>query len=140
MLTPRDPRRSQLARIHAAAKQLGMDEATYRALLRRVAGKDSAGAMSTTERNAVITEMVRLGFREVERAERRRAWAGRPNTTDQVPMLRKVEALLTDAGRPWSYAHRVARQMYQVNRVEWLNQDQLHRLVAALQVDANRRK
>ena len=56
-----------------------------------------------------------------------------------MPQLRKVRALLADAKRPWSYAHGLAKRMYDVARVEWLDHDKLHRLVAALQVDANRR-
>ena len=139
MCPPRDPRSQQLARIHVAKKTLGLDDATYRALLQRVVGKDSCAAMSATERNAVISEFVRLGFKDQRQAAARRRWPGEPKNCDAVPMLRKVRALLTDAKRPWSYAHAVARQMHGVARVEWLDDDKLHRLIAALQVDANRR-
>jgi len=54
-------------------------------------------------------------------------------------MLGKVEALLADAQRPWDYAHSMARHMFGVDRLEFLRGGQLHRLVAALQIDANRR-
>jgi phage gp16-like protein len=132
-------RQSQLAKIHLAAKQKGLDEATYRALLVRITGKDSAAKMTGEERTLVIAEFVRLGFKDVQRAGRKRQWPGQPKNLDEVPMLRKVHALLADAKRPWSYAHNTAKQMYQIDRVEFLNQDQLHRLVAALQVDSIRR-
>lgn len=135
-----DPRRQQLARIHMARKQLALDEETYRALLKRVTGKDSSGAMTTAQRNAVIAEFVRLGFKDQDRKARRAAFPGRPSTVDGRPLLRKAEALLADSKRPWSYAHAMAKQMFHVARVEWLHDDQLHKLVAALQVDANRRK
>lgn len=134
-----DPRRQQLARIHMARKQLGLDEDTYRALLLRVGGNESSGAMTTAQRNAVIAEFVRLGFKDQDRKARREAFPGRPKGVDAKPMLRKVEALLADSKRPWSYAHATAKQMFKVNRVEWLPDDQLHKLVAALQADANRR-
>ncbi|MEN9192815.1 regulatory protein GemA [Xanthomonas euvesicatoria] len=133
-------RKTQLAKIHLAAKQKGLDEATYRALLVRITGKDSAAKMTTEERALVIAEFVRLGFKDVQRTGRKRQWPGQPKNLDEVPMLRKVQALLADAKRPWAYAHSTAKQMYGIDRVEFLNQDQLHRLVAALQVDANRRK
>ncbi|KHS06582.1 hypothetical protein RM61_15040 [Xanthomonas phaseoli pv. phaseoli] len=133
-------RKTQLAKIHLAAKQKGLDEATYRALLVRITGKDSAAKMTTQERALVIAEFVRLGFKDVQRTGRKRQWPGQPKNLDEVPMLRKVQALLADAKRPWAYAHNTAKQMYGIDRVEFLNQDQLHRLVAALQVDANRRK
>ena len=75
----------------------------------------------------------------MDREARKRAWAGRPKNVKDVPMLRKVEALLADAKRPWSYAHSMAKKMFHVNRLEWLNDHDLHKLVAALQADANRR-
>lgn len=135
-MAERDPRRVQLARIHAGAKALALDEATYRSLLNRITGKTSSKDMTVAERNAVIAELVRLGFKD-KYQEGRKAYPGKPN--DMTPMLRKVEALLADAKRPWSYAHSTAKQMFKVARVEWLRHDQLHHLVAALQVDAKRR-
>jgi phage gp16-like protein len=53
---------SALAAIHVARKQLGLDEETYRAVLVRVTGKSSAGAMSEAERQAVVDELRRQGF------------------------------------------------------------------------------
>jgi phage gp16-like protein len=134
-----DPRRQQLVRIHMARKQLCLDEDTYRSLLQRVTGKASSGDMTTAQRNAVIAEFVRLGFKEQDRKARRQAFPGRPKVVDGKPMLRKVEALLADSKRPWSYAHAMAKQMFHVTRVEWLHDDQLHKLIAALQIDAKRR-
>ncbi|MCP3048352.1 regulatory protein GemA [Xanthomonas euvesicatoria pv. allii] len=133
-------RKNQLAKIHLAAKQKGLDEATYRALLVRVTGKDSAAKMTAEERALVIAEFVRLGFKDVRSPGQKKVWLGQPKNLGDVPMLGKVQALLAQAKRPWSYAHSIASQMFKVDRVEFLNQDQLHRLVAALQVDANRRK
>ncbi|WP_411832303.1 gp16 family protein [Pseudoxanthomonas mexicana] len=135
----RNLRQQQIVRIHLGKKALGLDEDTYRSLLRRVGGHDSSAMMSVAQRNAVIAEMVRQGFREEGRKERRKRFPGRPANVDQVPMLRKVEALLADARRPWAYAHEMADHMFKVSRVQWLRHDQLHKLVAALQVDANRR-
>ncbi|WP_199742092.1 gp16 family protein [Vulcaniibacterium tengchongense] len=116
-----------------------MDDDTYRALLVRLTGKASSADMTAQERNAVLAEFARLGFKVTERQARRRVFAGRPKSIKDVPMLQKVEALLADAKRPWSYAHGTARRMFSVARVEWLNHDQLHRLVAALEIDARRK-
>lgn len=131
-------RNRQLAQIHLAKKQLALDESTYRALLQRVTGKASAAAMTHSERDAVIADMVRLGFRQAPAATRTLRFPGRPKTTGEVPLLRKIEALLADAKRPWAYAHGMAKKMFGIARVEWLPHDQLHRLVAALQIDADR--
>lgn len=136
---PADLRRKQLARIHAAKKALALDDDAYRAVLRRVTGVASSADMSTAQRNQVIAEFTRLGFKAAGQQSRRRVFAGKPKRTTEVPLLRKAEALLADAGREWAYAHGMAKRMFQVTRVEWLNPDQLHRLVAALQIDAKRR-
>ncbi|RHW17179.1 regulatory protein GemA [Sphingomonas gilva] len=56
-------RRGMLAKIHIAQKQLGLTEDDYRAVLIRVTGLDSAGAMSDAELERVVAELTRLGFR-----------------------------------------------------------------------------
>lgn len=139
MKSPTDPRRQQLTRIHLAKKKLGLDDATYRSLLLRVGGHASSADMTTEQRNAVLREFVRLGFKEARKTEQRRRWPGEPKNCDDVPMLRKVRALLTDEHRPWNYAHHLAERMFKVKRVEWLREDQLHSLVGALQIDKNRK-
>lgn len=143
MSAARDPRRQQLTRIHVARKwaegALGMEEDSYRSLLKRVGGHASSADMTTAQRNAVIAEFVRLGFKEQRKADRRTRWPGEPANCDDVPMLRKVRALLTDSQRPWSYAHKLSKKMFHVDRVEFLREDQLHSLVSALQIDANRK-
>lgn len=133
-------RNRQLGRIHQAKKQLALDEETYRSLLERVTGKRSSADMTGTERNAVLAEFARLGFKAAEQQGRKRVFAGKPRNLKDVPMLRKVEALLADAKRPWSYAIAMAKQMFGRDKLEWLRHDELHKLVAALQTDANRNK
>lgn len=138
MASSPDPRRrQQLAAIHAGKKQLALEEDTYRDLLQRVTGLRSAANLSEGQRLDVLREMRRLGMPEAKRS-----WPGEPAAEhmQKRPMLGKVRALLADAKRPWAYAHATAEQMYQITRVEWLNDDQLHALVSALQIDANRRQ
>ena len=52
----------------------------------------------------------------------------------------KIEALLADGNKPWRYAEAMAERMFNRKRIQWLSTDQLHRLVAALQINANREK
>lgn len=131
-------RRRRVAAIHAEAKRLQLDDATYRALLARMTGgKTSSKDCSLEELSAVIAELARLAGKPERQVMSARAFAGRPRTLS--PLLEKIEALLTEARREWSYAHALARRMFRAQRLEWLNDDQLHRLVAALQIDANRR-
>jgi len=123
-------------------KQLGLDEETYRALLVRVTGKSSCAQMSIAERGKVLDALKAQGFAFAPRTSvihHRPKDTRREHETFKSPMLRKVEALLADAKRPWDYAHSMARHMFGVERLEFLRSGQLHKLIAALQIDANRR-
>ena len=51
-----------------------------------------------------------------------------------------VEAILTETNRSWNYAHGIAKRMFGRLRVEWLHADELHKLVAALSIDQQRRR
>lgn len=126
--------------IKAGQKALDLDDDTYRALLQRMTGYRSAKELNASERKAVLDEMERLGYTAPNRTTRKR-WPGEPAESefDRRPMLRKVRALLTQEKRQWDYAHALANKMFSVARVEWLGDDQLHKLVSALQIDANRR-
>ena len=56
-------RRNDLAMIHIAKKQVGLDDDEYRLLLENVTGKTSAGDMTITERCQVLAEFKKLGFK-----------------------------------------------------------------------------
>lgn len=46
----------------------------------------------------------------------------------------KIEALLADNKLPWAYADGIAKQMFKVDKVDWLEREQLRKVVAALVV------
>ena len=138
-------RRRRLGKIHQGKKALKLSEPEYRALLVRASadehglgGYDSSANMTEAQHVAVLREMARLGFKQADTANRQRFFPGKPKG-ELSPMLKKVEALLADSKRPWSYAHGLAKKMFKTQRVEWLSDHDLHSLVAALQADANRR-
>lgn len=54
-------------------------------------------------------------------------------------LIAKIEAILTDAERPWKYADSMANHMFGIRFVEWCNTGQLHKIVAALVIDKRRR-
>lgn len=137
-----------LRAIHAMAKELLLEEDTYRCLVARVSAQHgteqhSAGRCTPTQLNAIATELRRIAGKPA----RTQQWAGRPregqgrvrNDQTLAPQIAKVEALLADAGREWAYAHSVSRRICKVERIEWCNQQQLAKVIAALQIDANRR-
>lgn len=131
-------RNKELAKIHIAAKQLGMDEDTYRAMLGAVAGVNSAADLTASGRKKVLAHLRACGFKTKGRRH-----AGKPDYRKlygegKVDLLKKIEAHLAEARRPWNYVHAMARHMFKVDRVQWCTPDQLHKIVAALQYDARR--
>jgi len=56
-------RRAMLAKLHLARKQLALTEDSYRDVLRRVTGLDSAAAMSDGQLDRALAEFKRLGFK-----------------------------------------------------------------------------
>lgn len=132
-----DHRRADIARIHIYAQQLDMADDTYRALLLRITGQQSCTAIDASGRAAVIAEMLRLGATD---KSPQRAQRGKPKGLDRSPYLRKIGALLADAGRPWEYAHALARRMCRVDRLQFAREADLRKIVAALAIDAQRQR
>ena len=127
-----------LSKIHIAKGQLGMDDDSYRALLRRVAGVESAKDLNTRQAGRLMVEFERLGFKPKPSSKAK----GKPHNFNQMPdQIRKIEALLADMGLPWAYADAIAKQMFKVSRVAWLKKPkQLDDLIAALHVEQEKRQ
>jgi phage gp16-like protein len=137
-----DRRRSDLAKIHIAKKQLGLDDATYRAMLQMVAGVESAGDLDGEGRRKVLSHLSKAGFKS-RAGNAASGYPGRPDFealagTGKRAMMGKIEAYLAEAKRPWDYVHGMARRMFKVERVQWCTPGQLHRIVSALEYDAQR--
>ncbi|HEU4601550.1 MAG TPA: regulatory protein GemA [Steroidobacteraceae bacterium] len=133
-MTARKPvRNSELAKIHIAKQQLGLDDETYRQMLWTIARVNSSKDLDYAGRRAVLEHLKARGFTG------RKQFPGKPNNTSSHPQLKKIEALLADAKRPWSYADGMARNMFKVERVAWCKPDQLQRIIAALTYDQQRR-
>lgn len=136
---PAPLRQSSLAQIHIAKKQLGMDDDVYRAMLWGVARVRSAAELDHAGRQRVLEHLRASGFKP---APPRAPTPGRPrniDSEDRGPMLRKVEAILLSDGRPWAYAHGIAKRMFDVDDLAFCHEGQLHDIVAALEVDRRRR-
>lgn len=71
MLTPRaTDTRAMQQKVQIARRQLRLTDDDYRAILRRVTGRDSSRACGPAELDALIDEFKRLGFRPTTRAKR----------------------------------------------------------------------
>lgn len=133
-----DQRKRELATIHVAKKQLGLDDATYRDILWTVARVKSAAELDSQGRGRLIKHLQERGFRKSKAPAKRSATPGRfpghPGKVgnDREAMLGKVEALLADMKLPWSYADGIASQMFGIERVRFCEPTHLRALIAAL--------
>ena len=122
---PQD-RRALVAKVHIARKDLAMEEGSYRALLLRVAGSDSAATCTDQQLIAVVDEFKRLGWTPTGK---------RP--TSRHPHVRKVYAvwgdmkgLLSDPSRKAldSFVHRQTG----MSSPEWLDGPQANKVTEGL--------
>jgi phage gp16-like protein len=132
-------RRKDLATIHMAATQLGMDtadrneESAYRSMLWTVARVRSSAALDWAGRKKVIDHLKACGFKPTSKN------TGKPANVkpELIPLMSKIGALLADMKLPWAYAAAIAKkqtgaQGKGIDRLEWLNAQQLHDVVTAL--------
>ena len=137
--------RAELAKIHMAAKALGMDttdpspNSDYRAMLRQHGGKTSAGELDAAGRARVLDHLRRAGAQATPR-KRVAQHPGTPHNLGREAMLQKIEAYLADMKLPWYYADTIARQQTGIERVAWLRkQEDLRGVIAALHVEQEKR-
>ncbi|WP_275100124.1 regulatory protein GemA [Sedimenticola hydrogenitrophicus] len=150
-----NPRRTDLAKIHMGAKQLGMDPADkspdsdYRRMLWTQARVNSSADLDAHGRAKVIAHLRQCGarFSAPRKAGRR------PHNYAQLPQyITKVEALLADMGLSWAYADSIARNITGgkgapaqgkapgVARLAWVERPEHWRaIVAALVVEQEKR-
>jgi phage gp16-like protein len=137
-----DPRRrAELGAIHIAKKQLRLDDDLYRAVIERVSGQfratpvNSSALLTPRERAALIEEMRRLGFRRVERPQRR----------DDVPaapgegQLGKILALWAELGATGTLhdpsmkgLRAFCKKMVGIEAPGWLTAAQSNKVIEAL--------
>lgn len=139
---PRPPanarRTRQLAAIHAAAKQLGMDDDTRRDLMCRLTGQRSAAALDDWGRAVVLAELRRLGANHPSGRKPGRH-PGKPHNMTARPPLTRIEQLLAEMGLSWAYADGIAKQMFRIERCAFLAGPQLRAVIAALYREQKRR-
>lgn len=136
--TKPDPRQRALAKVHIAKAQLGLDDDTYRQMLREITGVDSASGLDMAGLARVLNHLRERGWKSKSGKDVPR-YRGRPNPPQgMAAMMSKVEALLAEAGRPWAYADGMARRICKVDKVAWCSADQLRKIIAALVYDARR--
>lgn len=135
------PVNPKIATIKIAAKQIGMDDATYRVMLKNLTGKTSSTELTQRQLDQVIDHLVKCGAK-ITRGSKRK---GAPSTLDREPQLQKIEALLADMGLPWAYADKVAENITGgrsggIQRLGWVKKPaDLQKIIAALVYEQQKR-
>ena len=128
-------RRRDLAMIHCAKKELGLDDDLYRCVLKQVCGVESAADLDAPNRRKLLAYFRGKGWGK-------RKYAGRPHNLDldddRGKTLRRIEAMLAEAKRPWSYADSMAKRMCKVDLIAWCTVEQLNKIAIAMLIDAKR--
>jgi phage gp16-like protein len=130
-----DKRNRLIKLIHVARRELGMDEDTYRMMMAGIpelGGKTSCSELNINGLNRVLDELKKKGFKV--RGARSRVSTGRR------ALASKIRAQLLAAGKPEAYADGMAKKMFGVDRWEWCDTDQLHKIVAALNYQDRRER
>ena len=129
-----ESRKSLIAKVKIAQKALGLDDDTYRAILERQTDKRSCIELTVPQLVRVVAYMRTIGWQEPAQKPSRR----KPVIPEAAGYVNKIEALLAEAKRPWSYAAGIAKRMYKVEKLEWLTPDQVRGIMVVLMRDAER--
>lgn len=134
---PRSLRTSQLTLIHVGRQELGMDDGTYRDMLWTLGRVRSAKDLDEAGRRQVIDHLRARGFKPRKKNYQKRNPIKR-RTAKLYDPLEKIQALLVVLNAGWEYADGIARRMYQIESVAFLNSEQATAVIAALTVKAQK--
>lgn len=124
-------RRALLAKVHLAAKTLGLAEDDYRAILRRTTGVESARDCSNGQLINVLAEFERLGFRGTG-APARRSRASHPVANKARALWISLHQLGAIDNASERGLETFAKRQLGVDRLQWADQAQGYRLIEAL--------
>lgn len=127
-----DIKRREIAQIHIAKQQLGLDDETYRSILWSVARVKSSTELDFAGRKKLLDHFKACGFK-VQHAQQP-GQTHRPLAADKAAIERKIGAQLKVLDAGWPYAYAVAkRQFPEVARFEFLSTEQLGKVASALE-------
>lgn len=135
MIDSPEQRRKDLAMIHLAKKDLGLDDDMYRDILQQCCGVESSAELDAPNRRKLLAFFRGRGW---GRRDHTKSRPKNMNVPDRSRLLKKIEALLAEASRPWSYADVLAKKICKVDSVSFCQPEHLSKIIAALMYDAKR--
>lgn len=135
----------QIKLIHTLKGALCLDDDAYRDVLAGYGVKTST-KLSEAKAAQLIEDLeakaVQAGVWKRKTRRTGKAWK-RPKNMDhrgesRDEQLHKIEALLTVGKRPWSYADALAKAICKVDKIAWVGEDDLYKIITALRKQAQR--
>lgn len=129
---------ARIIAIKTAQRQLGMDDAMYRAMLMAQTGKASASELSLPETALVLDYLRRCGATRPDHGSHVNGRNRLTPSSDRAALMHKVHTLLNAleqrSGRPHTvaYANAICQRNGWCDHVDFATPELLHRLVGAL--------
>lgn len=134
----------QIKLIHTLKGALILDDDTYRATLAQY-GVASSTKLTPLKAGQLIKDLeakaIHAGVWKNKQKKPGKPWQ-RPKNIEshgsRAEQLKKIEALLTIGKLPWSYADAIAKQMRLADKVQWVEEADLYRIITALRKKAQK--
>ena len=136
-MSSRSDRKTELAKIHIAAKQLGLSKddgdpdrpktSSYGQMLWAAARVTSSADLDAYGRRKVLQYLKDRGAK-FKRKKRPTVAA------DKKAQVAKINAMLIAAGKQEPYADAIAKRMFGVEKFEWCTGEQLGKIIAAVAI------
>ncbi len=122
-------RKTLLAKVHIAKKELGLNDEEYRSVLYQLFQKDSARDLNINELIRLVNTFIACGWK--------------PRSKKRLPkgkekLLKKCWAICSDMALPYGYADGIAKNMFGIEKLIWCAPGQIHKVVAALEYHKRR--
>ena len=124
-------RNAIVAKVHVAKKELGLDEETYRALLKDVTGQESTKELTMPQLESVIERLIKQGFKPKKTKADRAFAQDAPSKKIRALWLELNKAGLVKDPNESALCAFVKRQTG-VEALQWLTPDQSRNVIEAL--------
>lgn len=123
--------------IHIAKAQVGMTEQEYQDLLGSV-NVSSSKHLNNKAFSIVMQHFDSLGFKSKSKTRSKRKINNLPK--GKKALMKKLEAIILNLDLTWGYVDAIAKKRFHVEKAQWLERPELHKLVIMMQYHSNRRK
>lgn len=133
----------QIRLIHTLKGALALDDATYRDILagyRVESSKELSYQAAKALTDDLTQKAIAAGVWKRKSAPRGKGKRPQNMTGPEyrAAQLQKIEALLTVGGKPWQYADALARRICKVEKIAWVPEEELYKIITALRYQAKR--